>query len=547
MLQMPQPPSFIALRTSLHGDFVAARQGIRILDGCRIFNPDGTGFSSGSLEIEIVNAAAGDRLRLCQTRDLDVGEKQVRFQGQVIANIDNGHGATSIKLQFAAGVYHNILAAINDALEFSSDNPSLDPRHFSVRVTDADGDAADAQVELHLHAQFGMQIDIRATANEQVNSEDRILSFSDVVVSPYTELLGTPGGLSYHRGGPDWPDWETQTTARHCMVGRPADTRPQTVRPVEELSIPVAWGGAIYPHFGHQISDFSMRIIPTLSVRDDIPFLFASRPELMKTIADAPPFFWSILNWFGVARDKVMFVERPLLAKNILVAPQAEQPGGAAPSDRHLDRLDDLVHRRFGRIARQGIIYVSRAQQRGKFAGESYLETMMSLCGITVIRPENLPLLSQISLYIGASDLIFSEGSAIHSAQLLGRSLSNVTVLVRRKGWTFINQSLQPRCRNLTYLDLSIRQICDLDRSGKPIFYSGLTVLNEEATFDWLCTIDGGCRKFWRSDEFVMARDNDVRSWLHQRVTGSSDTAIRDGIRSQVERCGLSHLVGEVT
>jgi hypothetical protein len=45
------------------------------------------------------------------------------------------------------------------------------------------------------------------------------LIFRDVVVSPFDELLEASSGRSDHRGGPDWPDWDRQTVARHRRRG----------------------------------------------------------------------------------------------------------------------------------------------------------------------------------------------------------------------------------------------------------------------------------------------------------------------------------------
>ena len=47
----------------------------------------------------------------------------------------------------------------------------------------------------------------------------------------------------------------------------------------EIIDEPVAWAGAIVPHFGHQIGDFSGRIVTTRLERPDIGFVFAVNPS----------------------------------------------------------------------------------------------------------------------------------------------------------------------------------------------------------------------------------------------------------------------------
>ena len=101
-----------------------------------------------------------------------------------------------------------------------------------------------------------------------------LLSFRDVVVTPYTDLLQFSQG-EYHRGGPRWPDWDRQTVARQCRYGKPDDTEPPEAEPTARLGGPLAWGGAVTSVFGHQIADFSTRLLPTLDEVPDARFAYS--------------------------------------------------------------------------------------------------------------------------------------------------------------------------------------------------------------------------------------------------------------------------------
>ena len=129
-----------------------------------------------------------------------------------------------------------------------------------------------------------------------------LLAFDDVPILPYTFLNDRDrkvGGRA-HQGGPLWPDWDLQTAARHCRCGQPIDDPPET-RPIEEtIDGPVAWAGAILTHFGHQIAEFSTRILPTLAERPDTSFVFAVQPEHGITeLSNAPRHVAEILEWLG--------------------------------------------------------------------------------------------------------------------------------------------------------------------------------------------------------------------------------------------------------
>src|SRR5262245_5235752 len=105
------------------------------------------------------------------------------------------------------------------------------------------------------------------------------LAFSDTAIVPFSELLDTPFGASDHRGGPVWPRFDGQMPARHCRAGVPIDVEPAVEGPFAETIGPVAWGGPIVRHFGHQLADFSMRLPHTVDRRPDLPLAFATKPD----------------------------------------------------------------------------------------------------------------------------------------------------------------------------------------------------------------------------------------------------------------------------
>src|SRR2546421_266311 len=124
-----------------------------------------------------------------------------------------------------------------------------------------------------------------------------MLAFRDVLVTPYTDLMDIPTGGTYHRGGPHWPDWSTQTAARYCVAGKPLDEEPPETEPTSTLPGPVAWGSAITWHFGHTIADFTTRLLPTLAEIPDARFAFSTYAHAqLRSLDYGPPFFRDILD-----------------------------------------------------------------------------------------------------------------------------------------------------------------------------------------------------------------------------------------------------------
>jgi hypothetical protein len=344
-----------------------------------------------------------------------------------------------------------------------------------------------------------------------------VLEFRDVVVTPFAELLDSWLGGNDHKGGPAWPDWDSQRAARHCRRGSPIDVQPDPATPVTAIQGPIAWGGPVVHHFGHQIGDFSMRLLPTVNALPGVPIAFASSPR-HKIAPGAPPdWFWGILDWLGIPRDHVVFVSEPTLVHHLCVLPQAEQPWGPGPNAAALDELDALVDERLGHIARSGAVYVSRAAHVARLAAEEFLEQALGAAGVAVIRPEDLPLgsIDLLPTYASADQLIFTEGSAMHAMQLLGRGLGDLIVINRRTmPLRFAEKSLEPRVRSLSYIDAARTVICPLRPDGKPAFSLGITILDPEHLLKELTPFLPGLSAHMDLDAYRQAQSVDVLRWL---------------------------------
>jgi hypothetical protein len=337
-----------------------------------------------------------------------------------------------------------------------------------------------------------------------------MLAFRDVVVTPYADLMDVPQGGELHRGGPHWPEWSTQTAARYRAHGRVMDVEPPEADPISTLNGTVAWSGAVTWHFGHQISDFTTRLLPTLAEMPDAPFAFSSRARaLFRSMDETPRRFGEILDWYGIARELVHLIVEPTLVERLVVAPQAEQRNGPGPEPWYLDLQDTHTASRLGEIERSGSLYVSRAGLRARFAGEAYLEVVLQEGGFRVLRPETVALEDQLRAYAGAESILFAEGSALHGAQLMGRALGDATVLTRRSGWRLAEAQLRPRARSVRYVDAVRSLVLGMDTGGAPADYFGLSILDPELL---LAQLPIG--HLWDQKAFEAARDADVQEWL---------------------------------
>jgi hypothetical protein len=384
------------------------------------------------------------------------------------------------------------------------------------------------------------------TSQREERDETTGLRFRDVVVQPFTELIRALAGGEIHQGGPSWPDWQQQTVARHCRRGSPVDAEPPIAEPTRKVAGPLVWGGPIVGHFGHQVADFSMRLMPSLRAEPGAHVLFSSHQErLYRSLDETPPFFPQILEWIGLGPDHVHFVTEPTLVSELQVWPQAEQLAGPGPSEAHLDYLSAWCDRRLGvaPAARARFLYVSRAGMPNRIAGESYIEEVLRAHGAHVLRPETVPLVEQLRSYASSERIVFSEGSALHALQFLGRGLGDVTVLKRRRGVKLAHPSIAPRTRTLEYVNTVVEVLHGVSGTGSPLVAKGCSILDGALLRQRLDDLLPGVGPAWRDDAFAGARDRDVIAWL---TSNRSDQMLTDESRSSIlaglEASGLQHL-----
>lgn len=344
-----------------------------------------------------------------------------------------------------------------------------------------------------------------------------------------------------------WPDWDHQVHPRQCRFGKPADTKPVSAPHDLTVKEPTIWAGPVVEHFGHQLADFSTRMVQSIQQWPDLPLLFALSPRLRaqtaQTTDDLPDFFLEILRWYGISPEKIRLLKSPTLYQQLMVVPQGEQLGGPGPKDGYLDRLDGISESKL----QNGIftnkvkgLYVSRAAQLGKFAGEKYLEKIFLYLGFSVLRPETVPVERQLAAYLGADKLIFAEGSALHGLQLLGHLNKPVDVVLRRPKSRLAQYSIRPRTSSLRYHDLVSDLIHGTKPNGMPALEMGITILDEGRLVGCLESIGVRASTIWRSRDFAKCVANDVNEWVDRELRSprSMDSKVIERIKETLRWCG---------
>lgn len=335
--------------------------------------------------------------------------------------------------------------------------------------------------------------------------------FRDIPVVPLQALTHHVG-----LGGPIWPDFDQQTRVRHCRGNGPSDSRPTPPDAARPLSGPAVWAGVLDLHFGHLIAEHLSRLPQSLQERPDDLYLFVLEPKQKE--ADLPDWIWQILDWYGLARDKVCIVTEPVQVRDLYVAPQSEILGAFIMEPAYLDVLDAITQRNALPQAASHVTYVGRpgmvARGMGGHAGEAYLMQVLARAGVQVIDPATLSIRDQLARYQGAQVLIYAEGSAIYGRSLLGRADQDIHVLRRRRGRDTGQFHLRPRCNQLTYHPAVGQTLAAKPEYGGVMYHRHAALYNLAVLFDLFGGLGYDLPALWDNEAYHAMVRHDVIGWF---------------------------------
>lgn len=339
---------------------------------------------------------------------------------------------------------------------------------------------------------------------------NELQTFRDVPVMPLQ-------GFSGHDpiGGPVWPDFETQTTARFCrFAGVPVDTLP-TVEPCRaEIEESAIWGGYVHPHFGHLIAEHLTRVLPSIHARPDDLVLFALEKD--QDPETVPRYFYEILQWYGLPTERIRIIAQPTMVRSLSVVPQGEVLWGKGPDKSYLELLEAVTARNGLEPKRGDIVYVGRTglvtKGQGSHLGEGYLVRQLQDMGVTILDPARLGLRAQLEYYAGAKTLIFAEGSAMHGRQLLGRVRQDVHVLKRRVRY-LARALLKPRVRKLNYIDTDGNALRVKSKAMRGFPHRNAVFYKSEALLAGFDALGLSLRSKWNQKDYLCAALDDAAQW----------------------------------
>ena len=233
-----------------------------------------------------------------------------------------------------------------------------------------------------------------------------------------------------------------EAAVRTVSPGAPADLRekldqdnavtvgvPKSLDVIEE---PVMLGGHLMSHYGH----FVLESMSRLWARDlfpDLPIVF-TRPGKWR---DPPLYGTAVFDALELG-ERIRVLDRPTLLRNVVCpSPAIEYRWKAftVADEPHLAVADALAHR--GQRAWRRPVYLTRSglpDDLRKSEAEPQLEAELASRGFEIVRPEDLSLAEQISLFNQSPLIVGAVGSAMHTA-LFSRSSGALAMLNWGRGF----------------------------------------------------------------------------------------------------------------
>lgn len=370
-----------------------------------------------------------------------------------------------------------------------------------------------------------------------------IQSFREVLAGPSANRR-TPGVL--------WPDFEAQTHARLWRGNRRICTRPEIDGAAAGIVAEPAMFVSMYDdHFGHMVSETVPRLPQALAEAPGLPLYFSCGQPLRAERTSR--MFRAVLDWLGVPLGRLRFIHRPVLFRELHIAAQAEHLDGPPPAAGYLDLLEARVAGRLMGAPPEGVTFVTRAAlapQHGRHAGESYLAACLSALGVRIVHPELLPLPEQLRIYAESRYLVFSEGSAAHGRQLLGRVDQDVSILRRRPHSHLGLNQLAPRCASFRYVSSVGGWLHVADAAGRRIDWAMASLYRVQPVIAHFEALGVPLGRVWDSATYQRVRDRDVLAWVGALYGPGIEPWLRpggseDALLDQFEPLGLGHLRAE--
>lgn len=211
--------------------------------------------------------------------------------------------------------------------------------------------------------------------------------------------------------------------SRHVLerdVHRAVVNEPPQVEIPDDLDVveePVVFIGAVWPHYGHFITD-GMSKLWGMDRATDLPLLMQARPPVRD---HGQPYIHEILARLGLKERGLIMPTRPTLFRKVLAAKAAFQHTFRlydCHQTPHLKVADSILAENTDLTGSPDKVYLTRSRLKAherNAAEEGVLEDRLRAEGFAVIAPEQLAFADQVRLFNRSKWIVGTIGSAFHT------------------------------------------------------------------------------------------------------------------------------------
>lgn len=259
----------------------------------------------------------------------------------------------------------------------------------------------------------------------------RIRTFSKAIVLPLRPSGEQRVAHSLFQGGLCDKSWRFLAGRRRAFWDASANLSCLQSYPVPESSIEycdedVVFGGIVYNHYGHLLTDTTARLWYVVSHPEDHRrIVFLKAPAKFDW---APADCLELFNLAGIRSERIVFVNRPTKFRSVLVPEEAIYSLDAVRPEwiSFFDAVRANVEPSFYEK-----VYLSRTHfKRGDSFNEDLFESYWASCGYRIVHPEECSLRDEIAFVSGARELVATIGTLSHNF-VFARPGVHVVVLLR--------------------------------------------------------------------------------------------------------------------
>ncbi len=244
----------------------------------------------------------------------------------------------------------------------------------------------------------------------------RVRTFSNAIVLPL-RLSGEQGvAHSLFQGGLCDKSGRFLAGRRRAFWDPSANLSCLESYPVPESSIEhcdedVVFGGIVYNHYGHLLTDTTARLWYVISHPEDHRrIVFLKAPAKFDW---APADCLELFNLAGVRKERIVFVDRPTRFRSVLVPEEAVYSLDAVRPE--WMSFFDAVRANVEPSSCEKV-YLSRTHfKRGDSFNEDLFENYWASCGYRIVHPEECSLREEIAFVSGAKELVATIGTLSHN------------------------------------------------------------------------------------------------------------------------------------